>query len=189
MSLKKFAFAVLMSLSAFAAHAKAPVITIAGGSLEVAKTGHVFATFLGSDASYTNILYFNGKKIFNGQTTTVGKYVDLGKFTQGTALTFQIFVKNTKATFSSGLASLNADNLFHANAVLGSHHSATLGFEDTLGGGDKDFNDLKFSITNVVAYNAIPAVPEPSSYAMLLGGLGLFGFLARRRQKSNQFGM
>ncbi|AZP14594.1 PEP-CTERM sorting domain-containing protein [Undibacterium parvum] len=48
---------------------------------------------------------------------------------------------------------------------------------------------MKFSLSNVVAYNAIPAIPEPSSYAMLLGGLGLFGFLARRRQKTNSFQM
>lgn len=187
MFMKKFALAALISLASFAAHAKAPVITIAGGSLEVAKTGHVYATFLGSDAGYTDILYFNGKKIFNGHTSTVGQYVDLGKFVQGTALTFQLYVKNTKETFFSGLANLNADNVFHANAVLGKHHSATISFEDTLGGGDKDFNDMKFSLSNVVAYNAIPAVPEPSSYTMLLGGLGLFGFLARRRQKTNSF--
>ncbi|MNN36688.1 PEP-CTERM motif protein [compost metagenome] len=30
----------------------------------------------------------------------------------------------------------------------------------------------------------VSAVPEPASYGMLLGGLGLLGFLARRRQKS-----
>jgi len=32
---------------------------------------------------------------------------------------------------------------------------------------------------------AITAIPEPDTYGMLLAGLGLFGFIARR--KSNRF--
>jgi hypothetical protein len=31
----------------------------------------------------------------------------------------------------------------------------------------------------------VSAVPEPETYAMLLGGLGLFGFMARRRKNAN----
>jgi hypothetical protein len=30
---------------------------------------------------------------------------------------------------------------------------------------------------------AAPAVPEPETYAMLLAGLGLMGFVARRRKQ------
>jgi hypothetical protein len=30
----------------------------------------------------------------------------------------------------------------------------------------------------------IGAVPEPETYAMLLGGLGVIGFIGRRRQKA-----
>jgi len=30
----------------------------------------------------------------------------------------------------------------------------------------------------------VAAVPEPETYAMLLTGLGLIGFIARRRQKA-----
>ena len=29
---------------------------------------------------------------------------------------------------------------------------------------------------------SVPAVPEPSSWAMLAGGLGLLGFMARRKK-------
>lgn len=34
----------------------------------------------------------------------------------------------------------------------------------------------------VSSINAVKAVPEPLTYAMLLGGLGLIGFIARRRK-------
>jgi len=30
----------------------------------------------------------------------------------------------------------------------------------------------------------VAAVPEPETYAMLLGGLGLMGFIARRRKQA-----
>jgi hypothetical protein len=36
-----------------------------------------------------------------------------------------------------------------------------------------------------LAINAVSAVPEPEAYAMLLAGLGLLGFIARRRQRTS----
>ncbi|MYN28158.1 choice-of-anchor A family protein [Duganella sp. CY42W] len=39
-----------------------------------------------------------------------------------------------------------------------------------------------FVSTNVAGL--VTAIPEPETYAMLLGGLGLMGFMARRRQKA-----
>jgi hypothetical protein len=41
---------------------------------------------------------------------------------------------------------------------------------------DRDYNDM------VVKVESIVAVPEPSTYALLLGGLALIGFMARRRK-------
>ena len=42
-----------------------------------------------------------------------------------------------------------------------------------------NFSDALMSYTSTT----IAAVPEPETYAMMLGGLGLLGFMARRRQR------
>jgi len=47
----------------------------------------------------------------------------------------------------------------------------------TLDGGD---NWLKLSVSNL---ESVSAVPEPSTYALMLGSLGLIGFMAARRRK------
>jgi hypothetical protein len=51
-------------------------------------------------------------------------------------------------------------------------------FEDLLGGGDLNYNDLDFVFTNVGVSNA---VPEPAVWAMMIAGFGLVGYAARRR--------
>jgi hypothetical protein len=38
-------------------------------------------------------------------------------------------------------------------------------------------------LSEVQFFSAAPAIPEPESYAMLLAGLGLLGFVARRRKQ------
>ena len=50
--------------------------------------------------------------------------------------------------------------------------------------GEMDFNTTA-SITApavVTPLNPLPAVPEPGSYAMLLDGLGVLGYMRQRRR-------
>ncbi len=154
-------------------------VAIVGGKIMVKDTGMVTATFLGSDAGYTDVVFFeNGATpLFTGHSTPVGKEIELGSFTAGTILNFRMHVTNTGNDFYMGPASANFDNVFHAAVTQTSSNVAVVGFEDLQGGGDRDYNDLQFKVTNVTA-----AVPEPESYAMMLGGLGLMGLLARRRK-------
>lgn len=155
-------------------------VTIVGGKIMVKDTGKVTATFLGSDAGYNDVVFFeNGgssTQLFSGHSTVIGTEIDLGTFTAGTVLNFRMHVDNTGNNFYMGPASANFDNVFHASATLNSSNVAVVGFEDLQGGGDRDYNDIQFKVTNVTA------VPEPESYAMMLGGLGLMGLLARRRK-------
>ncbi len=56
----------------------------------------------------------------------------------------------------------------------------TVGFEDLLGGGDLDFNDFEFQLTNVI--DPPPAqAPAPTVLALL--GLGLAGIGYRHRKQ------
>ncbi len=157
----------------------ANAVPILGASIYVEETGSVIATYLGHTADYTNELYLYMPStglgvIFNNHTTPIGTTFDLGSFAAGTELVFAIYVLNTGDTFYSGDASRNSDGLAHA--VVDTEYTADaayVGFEDLLGGGDMDYDDVMFSFTNVSV-----DLPEPTPLALLLAGV--FGLAVRR---------
>ena len=138
--------------------------SILGGSIFViSNPGEVFATFQGSDASYSSTLYLGGTAIFNNKTTSVGTTISLGTFTAGTELVFNINVHNTGHSFYTGNGSLNNDGIAHA--FVDNMFSATetlVGFEDLYGGGDQDYNDLQFSFTNVFGESPGEEIGDPT---------------------------
>jgi hypothetical protein len=161
-------------------------ISPSGESLFVGTTGEVILTFLSSQADYSSDLFLEGStgSIFNNKTAVVGTQYSLGTFEAGTTLSFSMFVENLAATFYTGAASRNADNVIHAaySDVIG--NTINIGFEDLFGGGDLDYNDLVFSLSNVYAATTpVSPVSEPETYAMFMAGLGLMGWAGRRKQK------
>jgi len=77
---------------------------------------------------------------------------------------------NVGDTFSAGSNSLN---VYWAEDGNSGNQSAQF----KLDGGDWQ----TLSVSNL---EAVSAVPEPSTYALMLGGLGLVGFMAARRRKN-----
>jgi hypothetical protein len=157
----------------------APQAQAALGDSLFATGGDIVIRFEGSDAGYDSRISVNGSgEIFPNHATLVGAEADLGSFAAGTLLDVVLHVINTGNFFHSGNGAINVDGLAHAVVTAGPGGRTFVSFEDLVGGGDHDFNDHMFSFTNV----SVGMVPEPTSLALTLAGLGVLGFFMARRR-------
>lgn len=173
----------LVATAVVSAYTSAHAVSVLGAKVIVTADGNVTAKYLGHSAAYSDDLYLDAPAnglgvIFNNHTTPIGTTADLGFFSAGTELIFRIYVNDTGDSFFTGPGSRNSDGLEHA--VVDDAYSLTetyVGFEDILGGGDHDYNDVMFSFTNVESHGA----PDASSTLPLLG-TGLMGLAALGRR-------
>jgi PEP-CTERM motif len=152
-------------------------------------SGLVTAYFYNSDAGYTSVIGMSvkggvvGPLGLNNQTSVHGQSFDLGNVNAGDVITFSLFVYDLNHAWSSDVAQ-NADGLNHVFATNFSGDSMIpvgtyLGFEDLYGGGDLDYNDHQFVVTNVAA----TAVPEPATLSLLGAGTIFAGALRKKLRK------
>ena len=187
MKLKRRIISLLIGVSA-AVVASMPTNSIAAlGDGLVATGGTITATFEGASAADTSnlqILATDGihtVSFFQTFTTAVGTTFTLGSLAAGTPFDIMLVDSTTGETWHVGQGTNNADGIVHANVISNFNGTGRtfVGFEDTRGGGDKDYNDMTFSLAG--AGPIVAAVPEPATSAMLIAGLALVGFLARRK--------
>jgi hypothetical protein len=180
------AAAALAGMSVFGAGTAqalvAPIGTSSTHTVTTTSSGPFVATFLGSSAGLFNTVFFvnNGTetKLFD-KSTPAGTTVDLGSFAAGTELTFRLFVQQTAQSFFTGPASANFDNFQHARVDVSTFPGSWLvGFEDLLRGGDKDFNDLVFTVAPADA-----STPLPGAALLLLSGIAGAAGVSRLRKK------
>jgi len=173
-------FAISLGLAGLLA---SPAAFAGPGDDAIAGGGEIIVTFEGASASFDSLILVNsGVPFFPNHGTAVGDTFSIGTFAAGTVLDFALMVVNTGNTFHTGPAAGNPDGVIHAVVTYnaGSPGRTLVGFEDILGGGDKDYNDYIFS------FKSVTAVPEPETNVLMLAGLMAVAWLARRR-KSMRF--
>ena len=108
-----------------------------------------------------------GREIFSCQRVSPGFYDDLGTLPAG-ELTLMLTTP-AKFIYFTGPGSSNPDDLVHARLQRLSASTVTVGWEDSFGGGDQDFNDC------VVEVSAVPAGTGPTSVEAASGTVGSGG--------------
>ena len=110
--------------------------------------------------------------------------MNLGKFDAGTLLNFFLIADgaNGGSNVWSTQHSANKDGLVHAVAyTLPGTPYLLIGFEDLYGGGDRDYNDILFTLDIGKGNVEHLSGPEPST-GLILGGLFALGIAKRRRR-------
>ncbi|MBW4601749.1 MAG: DUF4114 domain-containing protein [Calothrix sp. FI2-JRJ7] len=117
----------------------------------------------------------------------IGDYVDIGKVKAGTQLNFLLRSDgfNGGQTVLGGAdPSQNIDKLQHMMAYQVGDY-LLMGFEDIIGGGDLDFNDVVFVVDFGKGNLTNQAVPEPGTMAALLGVTGASMWMRRRKKQAS----
>lgn len=159
----------------------------AEGATGVTATSKVFTTYSGAtltnliSGAAPNSMAAKGKNFTNVQVastdyaadiSTVHVSGDAGFMGSAMGVNWQTtFIKNATGTVADSLNffSLTGNNTFNSKAA-----SVTFG---------ADVADAwTLSSAGVLNYGVAAAVPEANTYAMMLAGLGLVGFMARRRK-------
>ncbi|MCM2568632.1 CCXG family PEP-CTERM protein [Janthinobacterium kumbetense] len=138
----------------------------------------------GSNIAFKSVINF-GVSAADAGAWSFRSGVDFGKggalFLDGVALDFKSSDLwwagnyNSSSQFLAGSGTLAAGN--HTLSIFGLEGCCDGGQQVQFKAGNNNF--ASFSSTD----GLVSAVPEPSTYAMLLIGLGLLGFTARRKQE------
>lgn len=127
----------------------------------------------------------DGTPGLSNHSTATGASFDLGTVSANQPLVFFIDVTDTNTTQTVRYYSDKAQNTDHVNHAWAQPFAGDgqlpaglhIAFEDLNGGGDFNYHDHGIVVQNVLA---VP-VPEPASWALLLGGVAGLALLRRRR--------
>jgi len=139
----------------------------------------------GSNIAFKSVINF-GVSAADAGAWSFRSGVDFGKggalFLDGVALDFKSNDMWWAGNYNNGSQFLSGSG----NLSAGNHTLSIYGLEGCCDGGQQA--QFKAGNNNFVSFGAndglISAVPEPTTYAMLLVGLGLLGFTARRKQEA-----
>lgn len=113
----------------------------------------VVATVMPPDAGSGHAVYLGERSLGSSRVAALLKPQDIGAFALGEELDFSLRVKSPRVTYWTGSGERNHDRKPHAGVIpLGD--AWMLGFEDTEGGGDGDFDDAIVMVKGEVAAEA-----------------------------------
>ena len=158
------------------------------GSTSIASYDNVSNSGLfgsGSNIAFKSVINF-GVSAADAGAWSFRSGVDFGKggalFLDGVALDFKSNDMWWAGNYNNGSQFLSGSSALSA----GNHTLSIYGLEGCCDGGQQV--QFKAGSNNFASFGAndglISAVPEPTTYAMLLIGLGLLGFTARRKQEA-----
>jgi hypothetical protein len=145
------------------------------GSLSASTAGTFSATYLGNESGYTNIfMAFDGGIKSLIETNAIGTTVSTNLNSGIVPFAFfdsvgSFFFNGSNQSPVLGFAIMDG----RTTEQYGSF-DYIIGFNDS-SNGDADYDDF------VIGVNFAP-IPEPETYALMLAGLGIVGFAARRRK-------
>jgi len=148
------------------------------GYLTQATAGAVKYTFLGQESGFFDnfkLTIFPGTTILD--TAAIGTSAS-APFQGAGALDFRFEGSSGNLAYNGGSwCSTCSIGRIGTNMTVGANtYDFVIGYNDSAGSPSAlgDWDDMVIGVT---------AIPEPETYAMLLAGLGLMGFVARRRQR------
>lgn len=155
------------------------------GSLGTNEAGTVIFTVLGQESGFNNKFHLTVGPTQTLFETPIG--AQASAFVGNTGpISFKFEGDTGKFAINGGLwdtgtsIGLIATNLTVATGAAAGNYAFVLGFNDSAGAATLgDWDDL------VVGVNFTAAIPEPETYALMALGLGLMGFVARRRRQAD----
>ncbi|WP_344762445.1 FxDxF family PEP-CTERM protein [Actimicrobium antarcticum] len=182
----------------FAAVAFSAVSTLSFAAIDTAPVQNVTLVSSGTVAGVTTFTGFFGgihgglNAMFN-DTFNFGSFLPGGNANSIVSASFSSTASNG-ITFTSAALNSTPLSIFTVPGVFSSAYTGSENFSGplqmTLSGtavGIDNSYGGQITVRSSGEYIPIPAVPEPETYAMMLAGLCLLGFAARRKESADHF--
>ncbi|GAB1720388.1 MAG: hypothetical protein NTAFB09_21190 [Nitrosospira sp.] len=148
--------------------------------------------FTEHENAWRRIIDVQNRQSDNGFYVDPGNKLDIYPVIGGAAFTNNVY-HDVFLTNNNGTATFYLDGSPQATAMthvmdIDSNNQMNFFLDNVVAGGQREYSSGSVALIRVYneALNAppVPSIPEPETYAMLLAGLGLVGFLARRKKQA-----